>query len=506
MVPEKHVAVGWGTPTGDLDGHSTPRVFPRRLPRTTVADLLDRATRIALAVLTHFSPLVARSLADRVLRRPEPPDAWARPLRRTFEDLGATFMKFGQLIGSSPGVFGDAAAAEFRSCLDTGPAVPFPAIREAVEHELGMPLEVAFSQFSETPIGRASIAVVHRAVTADGHPVAVKVLRPGVEHRVATDLDLFQPLLEVVARVTGEFAANQMVSMFQGFRVQIGEELDLRNEARAMTHYRSLLEEVDLPRVMVPEVHHELSGARVLTMEFLDGVPVDDLATVEEYGYDPRPVVQEVIKGFFLTSIRWGTFHGDVHAGNLMLLPDGRLGVLDWGIVGRLDPGSHGFFRNIIRAGLGEESAWAELASHAKAMYGPVLQDQLGMDDQQLEGFMRMALGPVLSRPFGEVSLADLINAPQQAVAEAQGRGSDAPRPTLVEVLRRFRQQRKVRESIESHGFIDSDFDRSMFLLSKQLMYFERYGKMFLHDTSLFEDEEFFRAVLDMPSTVPSAG
>jgi predicted unusual protein kinase regulating ubiquinone biosynthesis (AarF/ABC1/UbiB family) len=505
MVTEKVVPVraAVGRPVGDDALHETPKVFPRRLPRTTPGDLARRALRIARALLTHFTPLLGQVALDRGLRRANPPDAWARPLRRTFEDLGATFMKFGQLIGSSPGVFGEAAAAEFRSCLDTGPAVAFPAIREVVEHELGMPLEEAFSEFSEVPIGRASIAVVHRAVTVDGHHVAVKVLRPGVEHRVATDLDLFQPMLELVARLTGEFAANQMLSMFQGFRVQIGEELDLRNEARAMTHYRSLLEEVDLPRVMVPEVHHELSGSRVLTMEFLDGVPVDDLARVEEFGYDPTPVVQEVIKGFFLTSIRWGTFHGDVHAGNLMLLADGRLGVLDWGIVGRLDPGSHGFFRNIIRAGLGDESAWTDLARHAKAMYGPVLQDQLGMDDLQLEGFMRMALEPVLSRPFGEVSLADLINAPQQAVAEAQGCGAGAPRPTPVEVLRRFRRQRRVRESIDSHGFIDSDFDRSMFLLSKQLMYFERYGKMFLRDRSLFEDEEFFRSVLELPSSVP---
>lgn len=403
-------------------------------------------------------------------------------------------MKFGQLVGSAPGVFGDEVAAEFRSCLDTGPAVPFDMIRRTVEHELGMPLEEAFSSFDEVPVGRASIAVVHRAVTRDGHPVAVKVLRPGVEHRVATDLDLFQPMLEVVARQTGAFAADQMLSMFQGFRIQIGEELDLRNEARAMTHYRRLLEEVDLPRVAVPEVHPELSGARVLTMEFFDGIPVDDLERLAELGYDPGPVVQEVIKGFFLTTVRWGTFHGDVHAGNLMLLPDGRMGVLDWGIVGRLDPGTHGFFRNVIRAGLGEESAWPELARHAGEMYGPVLEQQLGMDETQLEAFMRMTLGPILSRPFGEVSLVELINAPQQAVAEARGR-DDGDR-SLRGVLQRVRDQRRLRQAVRSHGFIDSDFDRGMFLLSKQLMYFERYGKMYLSDSSLFEDEEFFRSVL----------
>ena len=479
---------------------TVPRVFPLELPSTPPADVLRRARQIALVAGRHFAPLAVRTALTRRLV----PDAWARPLRRTFEDLGATFMKFGQLIGSAPGVFGDAVADEFRSCLDTGAPVPFDEVRRSVERDLGMPLDEAFWSFSESPIGRASISVVHKATTRDGRRVAVKVLRPGIEHRVATDLDLFQPLLELVAKQTGEYAAGQLLAMFQGFRVQIGEELDLRNEARAMAHYRWLLEQVELHRVTVPEVFEDLSGPRVLTMEFLDGVPVDDLTTVARYGYDPAPVVQEVIKGFLLTAIRWGTFHGDVHAGNLLLLPDGRVGVIDWGIVGRLDPQTHQFFRLLIQAALGDESAWSDIAHHAQRMYGPVLEQNLGMDHAQVEQFMRMALEPVLTRPFGEVSLADLLNAPQQKVAEA--RGLEAERLTVRAVYRRFREQRRIRAAAEAHGVYDSDFDRGIFLLSKQLMYFERYGKIFLRDVGLFEDEAFFRAALDAPTTAGRLG
>jgi predicted unusual protein kinase regulating ubiquinone biosynthesis (AarF/ABC1/UbiB family) len=472
-----------------------PRAFPMELPRTSRRDLLRRARQIGTVTGRHFAPLAARSALTRRIA----PDAYARPLRRTFEELGATFMKFGQLVGSSPGVFGDDVAAEFRSCLDTGPAVPFEEVRRIVERDLGMPLDEAFWSFSETPIGTASISVVHKATTVDGQRVAVKVLRPGIEHRVATDLDLFEPMLELVAKQTGEYAAGQLLAMFQGFRVQIGEELDLRNEARAMLHYRRLLEEVDLPRVTVPEVRTDLSGPRVLTMEFFDGVAVDDLTSVARYGYDPAPVVHEVIKGFLLTAIRWGTFHGDVHAGNLLLLPDGRVGVIDWGIVGRLDPDTHEFFRQLIFAALGDEEAWPELAQHAKRMYGPVLEQQLGMDDAQLEAFLRATLGPLLTQPFGQVSLADLLSAPQQKVAEA--RGIEAERLTVGAIYRRFREQRRVRAMAEAHGVYDSDFDRGMFLLSKQLMYFERYGKLFLADVGLFEDEGFFRAALAAPTT-----
>jgi predicted unusual protein kinase regulating ubiquinone biosynthesis (AarF/ABC1/UbiB family) len=479
----------------DLEMSSVPRVFPLELPVTSKRDVLARARQIGLVVSRHFAPLVFR----KGLRRTLPPDAYARPLRRTFEDLGATFMKFGQLVGSSPGVFGESVAQEFRSCLDTGPLVPFDEVKRIVERDLGMKLDEAFWSFSETPIGRASISVVHKATTRDGRRVAVKVLRPGIEHRVATDIDLFQPLLELIAKQTGEYAAGQLVSMFQGFRAQLGEELDLRNEARSLAHYRWLLDQVQLRRVTVPEVFPELSGPRVLTMEFLEGVPVDDLTTVSQYGYDPAPVVQEVIKGFLLTTIRWGTFHGDVHAGNLMLLPDGRVGVIDWGIVGRLDPDTHRFFRNLIQAALGDEEAWPELAKQAQLMYGPVLSETLGMTEADTEVFLRMALGPVLTRPFGEVSLADLLNAPQQKVAEA--RGIEAEKMTLGAILRRFREQRKVRAVADAHGLYDSDFDRSMFLLTKQLMYFERYGKIFLADVGLFEDEEFFRAALAASTT-----
>lgn len=479
----------------DEQFETVPRVFPRELPTTSRRELARRARQIGLVTTKHFTPLALRTAISRNLV----PDAYARPLRKTFEELGATFMKFGQLIGSSPGMFGDRVAAEFRSCLDTGAPVAFDDVRRAVEADLGMPLDEAYWSFSETPIGRASISVVHKATTRDGRRVAVKVLRPGIEHQVARDLDLFQPLLELIAKQTGEYAAGQLLAMFQGFRVQIGEELDLRNEARAMAHYRRLLMQVDLPRVTVPEVFAELSGPRVLTMEFFDGVPVDDLTTVAGYGYDPAPVVQEVIKGFLLTAIRWGTFHGDVHAGNLLLLPDGKVGVIDWGIVGRLDAETHQFFRTLIRAALGDEDAWPEIARHAIRMYGPVLEDDLGMDATQTEAFIRMALEPLLTRPFGEVSLADLLTAPQRQVAEVKG--LEETQLTLRAIYTRFKEQRRIRATAEAHGVYDSDFDRGIFMLSKQLMYFERYGKIFLADVGLFEDEQFFRAALDAPTT-----
>ncbi len=126
---------------------TVPRVFPRELPTSSRREIARRARQIGIVTSKHFAPLALRTALTRHLV----PDAYARPLRKTFEELGATFMKFGQLIGSSPGMFGDHVAAEFRSCLDTGSPVPFDEVRRAVEADLGMPLDEAFWSFSETP-------------------------------------------------------------------------------------------------------------------------------------------------------------------------------------------------------------------------------------------------------------------------------------------------------------------------------------------------------------------
>jgi predicted unusual protein kinase regulating ubiquinone biosynthesis (AarF/ABC1/UbiB family) len=245
---------------------------------------------------------------------------------------------------------------------------------------------------------------------------------------------------------------------------------------------------------VVPAPFPELSGPNVLTMEFLDGVPIDDLAGAAEFGVDPGPLVEEVVRGFFLTAVRWGAFHGDVHAGNMLLLRDGRIGIIDWGIVGRLDPETHYFFIRMLAAALGDESAWEDIAAHLTKTYGPAMQQGLGLSDEDLALFIRGLIEPVLLRPFGEVSLATLIQAPQVQAAKAQG--IEAHNRSLRAVLGRLRAQRRLRRLAEESGGTDSDFDRGTFLLGKQLMYFERYGKMFLADVPLLHDRAFFETLL----------
>lgn len=451
-----------------------------------------RAATVARVVARNFAPLARQGLAG---RRPGP-EAVAIAMRNTFEALGATFVKFGQLVASSPGVFGDVISNQFRSCLDSGPAVPFPVVREIVESTLGQPLATHFASFEETPIGRASIAVVHRAQLHDGRMVAVKVLRPGIAEAVATDLRLLGPLLEAMARF-GISEAGQFLRMLGGFRIQLCEELDLRNEAQAMAHFRELLTQTDLPGIVVPEPYPALSGTRVLTMEFLDGVPFDDPVRTAQIDADPRSLMTQMVRGWFMTALRDGTFHGDVHAGNLLLLRDGRIGALDWGIVGRLDPDTHSFLRGMIRASLGDEAAWDVVVGHVLKAYGPILHEGLGLDDAAVHGLVRGMVEPMLTRPFGEASLGQFLAGMQGQVGTAEA--ARGQRRSWREIWRHLRRHRNAYLTARDENVLATDFERGSFLLAKQLMYFERYGKMYLADVAVLSDRAFFEQLLSEP-------
>ncbi len=468
-----------------------------------MAELVRRGFNIGAVSARRLGlPLLRK--APRRRRAVLKPESLAEPLRRCFDELGGTFTKFGQLLASSPGLFGDVMADEFRSSLDTGPPVPFESVRRQVEGELGRDLFEAFSSFDPEPLGRASIAVVHRASLHDGTEVAVKVIRPGIEHLVATDLDLMVPCFELLAQVTGEQFAGSTLQVLDGFRVQIGEELDLQNEARALQWFGDELASIDAPDLVVPRPFPELSGSNVLTMELLRGVPVDDLVEARARGVDPAPLVRQVVRAFFVTTVRAGIFHGDLHAGNMLLLDDGRLGIVDWGIVGRLDEATHRFFVRLLEGVLGDEGAWEDITGYLEATYGPVLRQGLGLSGPDLAAFVRQVVEPTLTRPFGEVSLAALLEAPQRQAALAYG--AEARQHPLRAQLRRWRAQRRLLRLAAESGYSSSSFDRGTFLLSKQLLYFERYGRLLMADVPLIDDPAFFAGVLAEAGRGPATG
>jgi len=457
-----------------------PLPEPFALRRPTADQLRRRGVR----TVQVFRRRLGATAVGRALGRPLRPDEVAPRVRKAFGDLGATYVKLGQLVASAPSIFGPDISDEFRSLLDDGKPVPFDLVREQVIRSTGKPMREVFRSFDPDPIGKASMAVVHRAELLDGEQVAVKVLRPGIERKVACDFTLMRRILPLIAKRIGDGRGDALEPMVDGLRNQLCEELDLRNEARIMDHFNELLCHVDLPLVAIPRTHPELSSRRVLVMEYLDGVPIDDLASIEAHGIDPTPLVTDIVKAFFLTAMRFGIFHGDVHAGNLLLLTDGRIGVLDWGIVGRLSDENREHFRDIIKAALGDEQAWVRVTDRIISQIGPIIKYRLGVTDEQMAPIIRSVLEPMFTKPFSEVKLSTLLLGPEE-LADAAG----------------TEETTEVHDSGGSAPPTLDHFERDMMLLAKQLLYFERYGQLYLRELSLMNDRDFFVAlVADEPN------
>ncbi len=461
---------------------------PIALPHATRARRVARRASTLSVFARHLGPVAARRAAGKM----PPPDEVGRRLRLAFESLGSTYVKFGQLIGSSPGAFGQAVSDEFRACLDTGPSVPFPYVRAAVETTTGRPLEESFASFDPEPLAAASIAVVHRATLIDGRDVAVKVLRPGIADRVALDLDIMQPLFRRLA-LRGLPIGGPLYRFLGGFRTQIAEELDLANEARTMRHFGQLFAEAGFDNIVVPSPHDGLIGRDVLVMDFLDGVPIDDVTAIEALGYDAGPLLTDLLRSWFLTGLRDGMFHGDIHAGNLMLLRDGRMGMVDWGIVGRLDEPTRHLFRRFVEAVLGDATAWPEIVAFMQ-QHGPfggaAGAGDDGGDVLTISEEDKEEIAGILTRPFGEVSLAGAFSGP--------GRLGEVERPaTRAEKRARRSRIRALRQRVIGTGFADTGLAQANFMLFKQLLYFERYGKMYMADSALMQDQAWLRKVLE---------
>jgi ubiquinone biosynthesis protein len=260
----------------------------------------------------------------------------SRKLRVAAEHLGPTYIKLGQIISSGEGIFPEELVTEFRKCRDQVPPEPFESVRRVIEEDLGRPLESVFRTFDRTPLAAASIAQVHVATLSTGEEVVVKVQRARVQTLVRRDLRVMSWVApHLVGRIPISALANPP-ALVELFAETICEELDFRLEAENMLDVARAFAQLDQRGYVVPRPHPTLVTKRVLVMERLSGFAFDDVAGMKGAGVDTEAVVRTGMIGSMEGALIHGIFHGDLHGGNLFVLPDGRTALLDFGITGRL--------------------------------------------------------------------------------------------------------------------------------------------------------------------------
>jgi ubiquinone biosynthesis protein len=272
-------------------------------------------------------------------------------LRSAIEQLGATYIKLAQIISSGEGLFPSELVDEFKKCRDQVPAESWEHVQLTVEQDLGARLGDVFSSFDRTPLAAASIAQVHRATLITGEEVVVKVQRPAVSTLVRKDLRVMAWLAPfLIGRIKVAALANPP-ALVELFAETIVEELDFRMEAANMVDMAAMLHELDQSGYVVPRPHPALVTRRILVMERLSGFNFDDVAGMKAAGIDTENIIRVGMIAFMEGALIHGLFHGDLHGGNLFVLPDGRTALLDFGIVGRLtDTRRRAFMRLMLGA------------------------------------------------------------------------------------------------------------------------------------------------------------
>ena len=260
---------------------------------------------------------------------------WPAPkeVREALEELGIVFLKFGQVLAMRRDLLPASYTRELEQLHDQLPAMSFAAVRMKVETELGSPLTALFSSFAETPIGAATIAQVHEATLIDGRHVAVKVQRPGLIAKIATDMAALKYLVALGERLFPRLRALALPIVVREFAISLNRETDFSREARSVVLYRTAM--ADFPDLWIPDVVTECSNGAVLTLEFSAGERIDYYA--KQHPQEMPRSMNTLVTLMLQTIFEEGLFHADPHPGNVFVLPDGRLSLLDFVNTGELD-------------------------------------------------------------------------------------------------------------------------------------------------------------------------
>ncbi len=322
--------------------------------------------------------------------------------------LGPTFIKLGQALSTRGDVFGEEIAADLAELQDRLP--PFEGAAETVATALQTELSTLFTEFSDLPVAAASIAQVHFAVTTEGEPVAVKVLRSGVEHQFARDLSLFATMAWLVHAAIPFARRFRPREVVETFARSVNIELDLRLEAAAASELAENF--ADHPGFKVPAVDWQRTARRVMTLERVGGLRIDDAAAVNAAGHDTQRIMAIAAEVFFRQVFVDGFFHADMHPGNVFVREDGGLAVVDFGIMGRLGHAGQDFMADVL-LGFLQRDYRSVADAHVRVGFLP--RDQ---DPALFAQALRAVGEPILDRPIAEISMAKLLMQLLQVTAQ----------------------------------------------------------------------------------------
>jgi ubiquinone biosynthesis protein len=322
-------------------------------------------------------------------------------LAAALQSMGPTFIKLGQSLAVRGDLIGDDVADDLSALQDNLPPFPSEDAIAIVEQELGGSEGELFASFDQEPVAAASIAQVHFAKRHDGIAVAVKILRPGIEDAFARDVAFFLWLARVVERFLPETRRLKLVEVVGNFKEMVALEIDLRMEAAAAGELAENF--LDDPEFRVPAVDWERTSRRVMTLERVDGIPIDEIARIEEAGLSPSEVLASSARVLFKQVFRDGFFHADMHPGNMFVCADGVLSPVDFGIMGRLDRETRHFLADMLIAFLSRDY---EKVAEIHFTAGYVARDKsLGAFSQAC----RAIAEPILGKSQNEISIARLL-------------------------------------------------------------------------------------------------
>ncbi|MDT5013394.1 MAG: ubiquinone biosynthesis protein [Mycobacterium sp.] len=367
-----------------------------------------------------------------------------------FADLGPTYVKFGQIIASSPGAFGEPLSREFRSLLDAVPPADPDEVHKLFIEDLGEDPNTLFAKWDDRPFASASIAQVHYATLHSGEEVVVKIQRPGIRRRVAADLQILKRGAQIVelAKLGRRLSAQDVVADFSD---NLASELDFLTESQSMETWVEHMNASPLGKdIRVPGVHWEYTTSRVLTMERVQGIRIDDAKAIRQAGFDGTQLVKALLFSVFEGGLRHGLFHGDLHAGNLFVDPDGKIVFLDFGIMGHIDPRTRWLLRELVYALLVSKD-------HAAAGKIVVLMGAVGNVKPEAEAAkdLEKFATPLTMKNLGDMSYAD-IGKQLSTLADAY----------------------------------DVKLPRELVLIGKQFLYVERYMKLLAPKWQMMSDPE----------------